>query len=177
MKFEPFQDRLSRDIRNDLSRAFAEGLVRKSLEPVKTVAEGYLKQGIAACYEEYIHDRLHRYSLALEKTRETAAPVDTFTTALILWNLQLFFEVHEILESAWRSVEGDEKMILQALIRAAGVYIKLEHGYREPAQKMAVKALPVLLKHTKFLSRYFDPAVLLESLEDLNQPPPILSAG
>jgi len=86
----------------------------------------------------------------------------------------IFFEVHEQLEQAWREVSGDEKRILQAMIRAAGVYIKLEYGYGAAARKMAGRALPVLEEQTTFLACYFQPEKLLRSLRDPVLPPPRL---
>ena len=82
--------------------------------------------------------------------------------------------MHEILEQEWRNAEGDEKVIVQAMIRAAGVYIKLEYGYREAAAKMAARSLPVLERHHEFLARYFDPVLFTERLRDLRLPPPRL---
>lgn len=89
----------------------------------------------------------------------------------------IFFEAHELLEQAWRAASGDEKRILQALIRAASVYIKLEYGYDGAARKMAGRALPVLEGHTTFLARYFQPEKLLRALRDPALPPPRLLGG
>ena len=89
----------------------------------------------------------------------------------VLWNLGLFFEVHEILEHAWYDAQGDYKLILQALIRAAGVYIKLEYGYQGPAERMAAKALTVLEAHRDSLQKWFKPEPLFEALRELSPPP------
>lgn len=88
-----------------------------------------------------------------------------------------FFEVHEILEHAWLASAGDEKMLLQAMIRAAGVYIKLEHGYDAAAAKISAKAFPVLEKNRKRLAAYIDPEILLTALRQVNKQPPILLQG
>jgi hypothetical protein len=101
-------------------------------------------------------------------------PDDVLWQALVLWDQKLFFEVHEVLEHAWHQAAGDEKKILQAMIRAAGVYIKLEYGYAEAARKMAGRALPVLMQQRVFLTRYFDPTRLISALKDLNAEPPHL---
>jgi len=175
MKFEPFQDRLSRDIRNELSRAFGAGVEQGSFAPVQVVADRYLTQDLEACYREYIENRLVLYKRAFEQIK--GGKSDMFWRALVLWDLGLFFEVHEILEQEWRRAEGDKKVIVQAMIRAAGAYIKLEYGYAAAAAKMAAKALPVLEKHREFFSRYFEPATLIQGLQDLKRPPPRLLAG
>ena len=128
--------------------------------------------GIELYYREYINDRLVRYQLALELMRR--GPGDVLWRALVLWDQKLFFEVHEVLEQVWFKAKGTERKILQAMIRAADVYIKLEYGYTEAAQKMAERALPVLMQQRAFLARYFDSAKLISALKDLNSEPPHL---
>lgn len=69
---------------------------------------------------------------------------------------------------------GEEKALLQALIRAAGVYIKWEHGFDAAAVKMATKALPVLTDNTQRLAVYIDPERLLAALRVVTGKPPRL---
>lgn len=140
---------------------------------VQEVADRYLSQDIKPFYKEYITDRIVRYQKVLEVVRKGAI-ADVFQRALVLWDQNLFFEVHEVLEHAWHKATGDEKKILQAMIRAAGVYIKREYGYTEAAQKMANRALPVLMEEQNYLARYFDPARLIEALQNLELEPPLL---
>lgn len=172
--FEPFQDRLSRDIRNSLSRAFVEATDRLDPEPVRRAAARFLSQAIGECYREYIAERLRRYEKALAGLRR--GPATVLRRAAVLWDLHLFFEVHELLEEAWLAAAGEEKLVLQAMIRAAGVYIKLEYGYREAAVKMAARALPVLVAHRETLAPFFDPEPLLQALTKPMFPPPQLLA-
>ncbi len=172
MQFEPFQDRLSRDIRNDLSATMPEMLDQLDPCAAQKVASRYLDMDIESYYKDYITDRIASYLLALEMIRK--GPDDIFWRALVLWDQKLFFEVHEVLEHAWYQAMGDEKQILQAMIRAAGVYIKLEYGYTEAAHKMADRALPILTEHQGFLARYFDPTKLISALNGLNPEPPRL---
>jgi hypothetical protein len=170
--FEPFQDRLSRDIRNDLSTALIEAVASLDPEPVRRTAAQYLEQAAGECYREYIKERLLRYEKALARFRR--GPSAVLWRAAVLWDLQLFFEVHELLEEAWLKAAGDEKLVLQAMIRAAGVYIKLEYGYREAALKMAGRALPVLAAHHQMLAPFFAPEPLLSTLANPSLPPPQL---
>lgn len=172
--FEPFQDRLSRDIRNDLSTAFIKAVAALDPEPVRWTAAQYLEQAAGECYREYIEERLLRYEKALARFRR--GPSAVLWRAAVLWDLQLFFEVHELLEQAWLKAAGDEKLVFQAMIRAAGVYIKLEYGYREAALKMAGRALPVLAAHRTMLSPFFDPETLIRALIHPSLPPPRLLA-
>lgn len=170
--FEPFQDRLSRDIRNDLSTAFKQAVAGLDPEPFHRTAARYLNEATSDCYRDYIEDRVRRYGEALARLRR--GPTTMLWRAAVLWDLQLFFEVHELLEQAWMRAEGEEKLRLQAMIRAAGVYIKLEYGYREAALKMAARALPVLAAHRALLSPIFDPSPLLQALSNPTLPPPRL---
>lgn len=170
--FEPFQDRLSRDIRNGLAKAFVEGVGRLDPVPFRRAAAQFLKTAAETRYLDYIAERLRRYEAAL--IRLSHGPAAPLWRAAVLWDLQLFFEVHELLEKSWLTSEGDEKLLLQALIRAAGVYIKLEYGYRDAALVIAAKALPVLTAQQETLSRFFDPAPLLQALAHPALPPPRL---
>ena len=108
-RFEPFQDRLSRDIRNALSAALPLALAHNDLAPVRTVAARYLHPGLAAPYVAYIEARLAGYALALTTINRTKA-LTPLAKALVLWDLELFFEVHEILEQAWRGAHGVGRM-------------------------------------------------------------------
>lgn len=170
--FDPFQDRLSRDIRNDLSAALIRVISQQDMLPALEAADRYLRRDCAPVYREYIAARLARYRKFLDCISRGTG--DAFRQALVLWDQKLFFEVHEVLEQEWRSAKGEEKLVLQGMIRAAGVYIKLEGGYRESARKTAGKALPVLEKYREFLARYFEPEKLYCHLRDLSLPPPQL---
>lgn len=172
MQFEPFQDRFSRIIRNDLGATIGEVLARQDIESARKVAEKYLRADIDSCYRGYIEERLAKYSAVVELL--DTVPADTLWQALVLWDHQLFFEVHEVLEDAWIRARGKEKQILQAMIRAAGVYIKLEYDYTEAAQKIARKAIPVILTNRDLLDAYFDPDTLVAALRECSLPPPQL---
>lgn len=173
--FEPFQDRLSRDIRNALSRALARALADGSMAPFEDEAAALLARAPAHCYSGYIVNRLERYRLAFAQIR--AVQSDPFRQGIVLWNLRLFFEVHEVLEDAWHQAVGNRKLLLQAMIRAAGVYIKLEYGYARQAAKLAAKARYVLEQNGDALRQYFDPEELLQALDTLAPEPPVLLRG
>ena len=172
-QFDPLNDRLSRDIRNQLSVTFAEGLAEKNLAAVERVADRYRANGLAPLYEAYIADRLARYQQALE-TIATHRVEDAFTRALVLWDLGLFFEVHEILEQAWHRAHGPEKAILQAMIRAAGMYIKFAMGQPEGARKMATRAAATLERYRQQIPAHLPLDRLLESLRTFDRQPPSL---
>jgi hypothetical protein len=82
--------------------------------------------------------------------------------------------MHEVLEQAWHHSEGERRRLLQALIRAAGVYVKLEHGYNRQAARLAEKACAVLEKNMSALRDYCTPEVLIAALRSLDPSPPTL---
>jgi len=174
-RFNPFTDRLSRDIRNELSSALATSLRTGTDEAVAAVAERFLATQPPKIYLDYIRERLSRYKEALRLI--SGRIDDPFLQGFILWDLELFFEMHEVLEHSWYHAKGETKLLMQALIRSAGFYIKMECGYTVQAQKMAAKALPVLERQHETLARYFPPELLILPLRKGNLAPPKLLAG
>jgi len=172
-QFNPFEDRLSRDIRNDLSEGLAKAIETGNTSILSATLAGYRQQPLADCYREYLEDRFHRYQQALEIIGKGIT--DPIHRGLILWNLGLFFEVHEVLEHAWYSAKGRMKLTLQALIRSAGVYIKREYGFHEAADRIAAKAVVVLEANTDILQNYFPPEELTKALQNPDAPPPKLT--
>jgi hypothetical protein len=170
--FDPFRDRLSRDIRNDLSRCFGKSLSGGSLSFVEDLSASLLKRDLHCCYRDYVERRLELYRLAFDRIQTCGS--DPILQGLILWDLRLFFEMHEVLEPVWHNSEAGRRMLLQSMIRAAGVYIKLEHGYYRQAAKLAEKACAVLEKHSGALRDYFIPEELIAALRSLNPTPPTL---
>ncbi len=172
--FQPFSDRLSRDIRNDLSESLVDVIREQTLAPAQDVADRYLQTQPAPVYCDYINDRLVRYQRALDTVGEKTD--NPLFIDFVLWDEQLFFEVHEILEHAWLKAEGEEKLFLQAMIRAAGVYIKRDAGYAEVAVRIGLKALPVLENNRHRLKAYTDPDRLIQALRHEAAHAPLLLA-
>jgi hypothetical protein len=170
--FNPFEDRLSRDIRNDLSEGLAGAIETGSSEKLKQTVEQYRKQPLAQCYKEYLEARYGSYKKALEIINKGIK--DPIQQGLVLWDLELFFEVHEVLEHTWYSAEGNMKKTLQALIRAAGVYIKREYGFNDSAIRIAAKAIPVFEENRALLEPYFELERLIGGLNNPEAPPPKL---
>jgi hypothetical protein len=69
--FNPFNDRLSRDIRNSLSEAFVDSLAQMLPCGYQTAVEKWLTGKLApgAGQRTYIQDRLHRYDRVMEKIK------------------------------------------------------------------------------------------------------------
>lgn len=170
--FDPFQDRLSRDIRNQLSESIMVCRRTMNLAPALEVAERFLALQPGPEQVAYIEQRLIGYARFLE--RAATGPVDLLWQGLVLWDLGLHFEVHEVLEHAWHRCQSEEKLLLQAMIRAAGVYIKGDYGYTEAAAKLAAKALPVLESQRQRLAAYIDPERLFVAMRNPTAPAPLL---
>jgi len=139
--FDPFNDRLARDLRNALSEALAADLPSRRLESSTQVADFFRARSLSARHHRYLEQRLAAYQrvLAVIRARRLDHP---FHQALVFWDEGLFFEVHEILEPPWyRAPPGPTKNALQGLIRAAGTYIHLAVGRRDSAAGIAAKAI------------------------------------
>lgn len=170
--FNPFEDRLSRDIRNDLSESIIEVLSSGCLDAAEKAAAQHRQSNLPQAHAGYIEQRLQSYAEALSRLDPDS---ELLCQAAVLWDLALFFEVHEILEPAWIEATGERKKLLQALIRAAGVYINLELGYRQRAAKIAAKALPVLEELGDSLASVMHIEGLIDALQTLPDRAPRLS--
>ena len=170
--FNPFEDRLSRDLRNELSEGLAAAVETGNADKLAKTMEKYRQQPLAECYRTYLDDRCSRYEKALAAI--SPGITDPIHRGLILWDLGLYFEVHEVLEHAWYTAVGAMKLTLQALVRAAGVYIKREYGYYDSAARIAEKAVPVLAENKALLIAYFDPDRLIKALLNPESAPPVL---
>jgi hypothetical protein len=178
MEFDPFNSRLCRDIRNELSESLMKAIHSQDIGPSMTAARKYVAEGVEPFIIGYIENRLTRYRTIITQIRSAHIPIrDTFIIALLLWDQELFFEVHEWLERKWLDSKGAEKMVLQALIRAAGVYVHLEHGKNAAARKMASKAVAGLTHHRALVPLCVNVDVLVDKLEELDPVPPKLGAS
>jgi hypothetical protein len=171
--FDPFNHRLSRDIRNSLAEALVDALQAADKSCYQRTAERWLARSLTDACAGYIQDRLQRYDDVFEQVRVNAID-DAKRQVLVSWNLGLFFEVHEQLERIWLKTSGDEYQALKGLIQAAGVYIHLEFDRRPAAEKLAVKSSDRLQKYADCLLFIGNLDMLLENLKDLGSAPPLL---
>jgi hypothetical protein len=136
-RFDPFNDRPSRTVRNTLSEMLRDCMERD--EVFGDVPADWLKCYSQPPYADYIRDRVSRYRAATRDIRSSGgSPVNRAAT---LWRHGLAFEAHEILEPHWLSASGDEREGLKGLIQAAGVYVHLEAGHAAAAISLARKAV------------------------------------
>ncbi len=172
-RFDPFNDRLSRDIRNELSTAMIEALDERDPKPVRRRAQAMLDRGLRPWIAAYVEDRLKRFETVLDEVNQTGAK-DVPGQARLLWNRGLFFEAHERIETVYLSSRGEERKAYQGLIKAAGVYIHLERGAGPVARRLADKAAALLRRYGNRLPPDFNLALLLEKLETHDPRPPLL---
>ena len=167
--FDPFGDRLARDIRNSLSSALIAELGGAS-GAVDGQAREWLAQVTLPVYRDYILGRQALYHQIVGRVR--AAHVgNPRLQSLMLWNAGLFFEVHELLETIWRSVSHGERTALKGLIQAAGVYVHLSRGKPATARKLAAKARSTLQAGMASLTFIANPEDLLAELASPDIPP------
>ena len=172
--FDPRNDRLARKIRNNLARAFVERLAPDlDLAPVRELASRLLIDAPTSLHQDYITDRIQRCQAAKETIRDQGID-DDLQRALVLWDQELFFETHEVLEKLWMKAEGTEKLILQALIRAAGYFIHLGTANLVGAETMAARAYETLSRYRREAPPIKGLGLLLECLRHRQTIPPKL---
>jgi hypothetical protein len=171
--FDPFNDRLSRDIRNTLSEAFVDALAQMTPSGYQAVAEKWLAGKPAAGYLNYIQDRLLRYDRVLEQITATLLD-EALLQSLVIWNNGLFFEFHDHLERIWQQTTGDEHQALKGLIKAAGVYIHLDHNRQQAAKSLSIKSLNLIHRYSHCLTFITNLNVLIKKLENLDPVSPTL---
>ena len=171
--FDPFNDRLARDIRNTLSEAFVVALMELDKSKYQDIAPKWLAGNFDDVYASYIKDRLGRYAQVFREI-DTNGIVDAKIQMLVLWNKGLFFEVHDLLESLWQQTSNDERQALKGLIQAAGVYIHLKFNHRQAAERLAIKSSERIKKYAHCLSFIDNLNLLIDKLQNLEAVPPLL---
>jgi hypothetical protein len=173
-RFDPFSNRLSRDIRNSLAESYVDALLPLDESIYQRAAEQWLAKNLDDEFTGYIQDRIKRYDRTFNQIQENRIK-DAKLQALIIWNHGLFFEVHEHLERIWQKTAGDEYQALKGLIQAAGVYVHLKFDHRAAAEKLATKSSDRILKYADCLTFIANLKLLLDRLESLDSVPPLLT--
>ena len=140
MIFDPYSDRKSRDIRNRLSSALVEELRGPATNALSTAVGECKRMADAPVYRSYIEDRSALFQHALQQIRRDGL-TDPRHQAVCLWNLGLFFEMHELLETIWQKSREPERTGLKGWIQAAGAYVHAGRGKMEAAQGLAKRAV------------------------------------
>ena len=163
--FDPYNDRLARDIRNSLSSALTKELIGDADGVLSAVTDGWKEMALAPIYQSYITSREAFYRRAISEIR-TSQVVDPRYQAIYLWNLELFFEMHELLETVWRNAVEPERSALKGWIQAAGVYVHFQRGKVDAARNLARRAEKHLRKGRSFLSFISNLDQLIEAVSD-----------
>ncbi len=142
--FDPYNNRRHRDLRNRLSTALVASLLTGDPGPFAAEAVILDRLDPDPAQRRYLADRDEVLARLLN---DRAALTGVWDIAIALWNHGLFFEVHEIVEDAWREALGAERDIMQAMIRAAGGQVHRAGGNEKGARRMAARAWPVLEKY------------------------------
>ncbi len=146
--FNPFEDRTDRDVRNLLGSAFICALHKGDQTPVAQAVSDLGRKKLPDPTQSYIKARYERYTAVLaQMSSNPLLDTDIYATAGLLWDESLFFECHEWLEQNYRAVRGQEKKVLQAMIRTAGTFELLAYNRKKAAVSVAAKALSVLESH------------------------------
>ena len=171
--FDPFNDRLSRDIRNTLSETFCEALDRMEPARYRNAAKKWLATKPADAYSAYIQNRLLRYDIVFDEFKAKGVE-DPLLQVLVIWNNELFFEVHEHLEPIWYQATGDQRQSLKGLIKAAGVYIHMEHNHQQAVRSLSIKSLDLIRQYRHCLTFISNLDLLIDKLNTLDPIPPKL---
>lgn len=172
-RFDPFNDRRSRDLRNTLSEQFVEVVLRNDVQAFRLLCDHWVAVDLGGVYREYLDARLERYRRAFDQLEQgdIRAPL---RQAMVLWNVGLYFEVHEILETIWHPAEEPLRSALKGLIQAAGMHIHLLWGHQGAAEKLARKAHKHLSANREGAAFITNLDELLEGLEKVDPQPPVL---
>ncbi len=164
MSFDPFNDRKARDIRNSLSTALVEELTRAGKTSVTGVVRDWRSESLAEVYRKYIEQTQQTYQRVLEQV--SVDQVDTpYKQSVVLWNAELYFELHELLETIWHGAGEPDRTALKGLIQAAGAYLHSRRGKPEAARKLAARAHTNLRKGESALSFIANLDELINALE------------
>jgi hypothetical protein len=173
MTFNPFENRTCRDIRNNLGHSFVKAIQTKDPGPFKTDIASYLSRQTNGPVTTYIRHRTDCFKMVFDQMNSNRNQPDwDILMSIVLWNLELFFEFHEWMETEWLLAHGARKKALQALILSAIVYELLTYGRILPAKKVSAKALVIFKQHKGIIPDRFDTNLLILKLTDLDPVPP-----
>jgi len=162
-KFDPFNDRNARMIRNQLSNAFIAGLKRDDFAFVENQATILSQRYDRTFYRDYVKERLKYYRQVFAGLAEQED--ELFIRVVLCWQRGLFFEVHELLEQEWSESSGKRRKALQGLIQAAGYYLLRAAGNESGAAKLADKAVRNIVENRDLLPKTLQLDRLIEGLK------------
>ena len=171
--FDPYGDRLQRDIRNSMSSALVQEITWDAAGSLMTSADVWLAKAPAPIYQTYVKDRLKLYDQVIDEIRNNRI-MDTRYQAICFWNLGLFFEMHRLLENIWHQSHDPERAALKGWIQAAGVYVHIQRGKVDAAKGLAKRAVKHLRNGTSYLGFIANLDELIDAVADTTYRPPQL---
>ncbi len=162
--FDPFKSRLARDIRNSLSKSFLQALAYKDATIFQSCGADFLHQCLEQGLERYVKSRLTKYAEAYAVIEQRDLN-EVLQQAAIFWDLELYFEMHELLEIEWKAAKDNRRRVLQGLIRAAGMKIHAESNNHKSAVSMGIKAQEDLLKYGDELKDFYKLGAILADIK------------
>jgi len=175
-RFDPFNDRMSRDIRNTLSKALVDALAERNPASFEEAARNWRYPVDVGIYEQYIGKRLELYRRVFQIIEQERLE-EPLAIGLVLWNQGLFFEFHEHLERIWHETTGEIHQGLKGLIKAAGVYIHLQYHHQRAARRLAEKSLDLLRSYSQSLAGIRNLDELMDALKRGDLEPPRLKVA
>ena len=140
MSFDPFENRLARDIRNTIGPALIQSIKERTAHPFSLAVQSLSSRPLTADMENYINHRKKCLDAILDQLKTDTQALEFSQILIRLWDENLYFEVHEWLEQEWITRTGDEKKGFQALIQAAVALEHFEYNRLGSAKKLAQKA-------------------------------------
>lgn len=175
-RFDPFNDRTARDLRNSLSSAFIATLINPGNvddTPFIKEIQKWQARGLPEHHQRYLLQTQIRYQQVRQDIMSKGV-TDRRQQALVLWNAGLFFEMHELLETIWHAAHGTERIALKGLIQAAGAYVHSLRGQLKAAQGLACRAHQNLQAGRSSLNFISNLDQLLDRLKNPATDPPKL---
>ena len=122
-------------------------------------------------YIDYVQQIHPAYRDAMADVR-TLGYTDPRFQAIVLWNHQLFFELHELLETIWVGSREPDRSALKGWIQAAGAFVHHRRGKSDAACGLAGRARKYLVQCQDVLGFIGNLDVLIDALgPPLGEPP------
>jgi predicted metal-dependent hydrolase len=88
-------------------------------------------------------ERISDFVRSLEPARTKGAAQDYYTAFFQLWNVQKYYEAHDVLEQLWLGEKDAElARFYQGLIQAAGAFVHLQKKFQHPSHPKYSRRLP-----------------------------------
>lgn len=145
MKFDPFENRACRDVRNHMGHDMATAIISQQPQMFKNSVKNILDQDISKEIEAYVLHLDACFDKALNTLQALSTEEQNFKNQfVILWNLGLFFECHELAEEKWGNAPLRDKKGYQGLVLAAVAYEQKKYHRDVPALSVGEKAAKLL---------------------------------